>query len=186
MKIIQKEVKDFAKKPIVDIEISNDIRGPNGGAWKYINSNVIVVGTFYKNKITQFILKENKESFINKVVEHLINLSKEGELYCLNERMEREGLFNLTNKIFPFKDVRKSIVPGSSKERLFSFLIKAKKLEPITDPFNGDGYMCILKYKEYEKTKDESFLLEIATHNQNCLLKENQIFKHRGFLSKFF
>lgn len=185
MKIIQKQTKHFAKEPIVDIEISNLIRDTNG-KWHYINSNIILVGTFHKNKITQFILKENKELFTKKVIEHLNELSKNNTLYCLNERMEREGLFNLTNKIFPFKDVRKNIAPGSSKDNLFNFLIKAKNIEPINDPFNGDGYLCIERYRQYKNTKDENLLLEIAQHNENCLLKENLIMEHREFLSTIF
>lgn len=58
--------------------------------------------------------------------------------------------------------------------QLFPFEKKLRAIQ-IThniDPFNGDGYKCIIAWENYIRTKNVSFLNKILLHNKTCLIQE--------------
>jgi len=182
MKIIETEVEDFAPEPIVDVEVSNSL-----AEWKndYSKSKISMVGIFHKNKIKQIVLLEDKEAFKDKIIFEINNLlKKHSAIFALNNNFEHESLLALTGVKFNVEDVRIPIFQRHRKDDLYNMLIQLKNCDPIHDPFNGDGGMCVKRYNEYIATKNEEMLQECLAHNKNCLLKENAILKNKDFFIK--
>jgi hypothetical protein len=167
-------------KAIVDNELKNDI-APD---WDYSKGKICCTGILYNRSITIFISEDKYDiDFKNDVTNQLVKLSGDNLLFAFNKFME-EGNFAgdlclgiEINEIKPFN------AKGWNKDRFFEELKKNKIIPDIDifDPFFGDAGLCIVRWQDYLKDKNDEHLKNIVAHNLNCLLKEALILKYRQF-----
>jgi len=168
---------------VVDNEIMNDI-SPD---WVYEQGVPICVGFLYKDKITIYLAtEEGDQEFKNAVKDHLAKMTLKTYLYSFNRKME-VGNFKSMLDIKPhIKEIKPFNARGWNKDRFYTELL-GKEVIPrvqVADVFEGDASRCITNWEKYVDTGSIEFLMEIAEHNVNCLLKESAILKNKAFFLK--
>jgi len=165
---------------IVDNEIANDIR-PD---WIYENGLPVVVGFLDKQRVTIFVAEtENDKEFEKAVVDNLDRCASVSSLFAFNKFMEMgnfKGAFGYNADIHEIKPFN---ARGWTKDRFFDELRKRNQIPNILmkDALDGNGARCPEKWAEYIKTGDFQNVMDIVSHNINCLLKESIILKNRDF-----
>lgn len=168
---------------IIDNEISNDISAD----WDYEKAKIICVGFLAGNSIKIFVAeKDGDEDFKNVVIEELERMKLDFEFFAFNRFMEMgnfRGDFGYETKIAEIKPFN---AKGWNKDAFYKKLLE-KKIIPtikISDPFNGDSRLCIDRWQKYLKDKKQQHLMDIVSHNMNCLLKECIIYKNKKWFEK--
>ena len=166
-------------KVIVDNELMNDI----SMAWDYTTGKICVSGFLMGDKLNIFVaegddFKEFKGAVINKL-DSIISSGK--KLYSFNRFMEMgnfEGYFAYKVNIDEIKPFN---ARGWNKDRFFNALIYEGVVQKVVikDIFGGDGGKSVKYWKLFVKTGNSQFLMDIVSHNINCLLKESIILKNK-------
>lgn len=165
---------------IIDNEIMNDISDD----WNYEKAKISVTGILYRDKITIY-LAENEEDldFKNELSSVLVKLNGDVEMFALNKFMEIGNFKGDLCLDIEIKEIKPFNAKGFNKDRFFEELKKAKVIPDIEiyDVFKGDSGLCVTRWKEYIETKDFDLVMNIVSHNINCLLKESVIQKNKQF-----
>ena len=165
---------------IIDNEIQNDI-SPN---WDYETGKISVVGILLGTQIMMFVAEnEDDIDFKTEVRYQLEKLKHSKMFYAFNNKMEMGNFKGYMAYDLEIQEIKPFNAKGWNKDRFYNTL-KDRKVIPdieIKDVFKGDAGLCVTKWQEYIKTKDEQHLMDIVSHNINCLLKESVIYKNRQY-----
>lgn len=175
-----------SKVAIVDNEIANDI----SDGWEYDKGIPVVTGILFENTLTIYMAEtKDDKDFEKTLCKKLYELSRITKLCAFNKFMEMGNFKGAFGQLVPMEEIKPFNAKGWNKDRFFSYL-QEKQVIPdnfkIKDPFLGDARKCVFSWEEYIKTGDSHYLLDIAKHNINCLLKESVIFKYRQWFRKKF
>jgi len=165
---------------IVDNEIQNDISKD----WNYLKGKICVVGILHLDQIRTFVAeKRNDEDFKMYVSDELKKFGQNAPIYAFNRFMEIGNFKGDFGIEIPIKEIKPFNARGWNKDKFFNELRNRKQIPDIQvkDIFKGDAGQCIIKWDEYMKTGDFQNLMDIVSHNINCLLKESVIQKHKKF-----
>jgi len=165
---------------IVDNEIMNDISDD----WDYEKAKIAVTGTLHLDRITVFVAtKENDEEFKEAVRTELIALAKDNPLYSFNTKMEMGNFKGDLNLEIPINEIKPFNARGWNKNRFFETLRERNVIPDIDlkDIFGGNANLCIEHWQKYLEDGSQQHLMDIVSHNINCLLKESIIQKHKDF-----
>lgn len=165
---------------VVDNEIANNI-APD---WDYTKAEVICTGFLHGNQIKVFVAESKDDMKFKKAVKDYLNRMKLNyELVAFNHNME-EGNFK-GNMDYEIKigEVKPFMAKGWNKDRFYNILLEKEVIPEvlIVDVFNGNAGLCIDYFKKWEETESRQFLMDIVSHNINCLLKESVIYKNISY-----
>ena len=177
VKIVKTKVKFFCPITIYDTEIINDISRPDSSYWDYEKGDICVAGFLMGNEIIQVIHEHNGD--LEEFKKQLWEILKDKkDLYSFNFRFEHEITKGLLGKSIFISEIKSFKGKNFGKERFFIELVKDKKVkkkEIPKDPFNGNGGLCMEKWKEGK-------IDEILEHNRSCLIEEYFLFINKQYL----
>jgi len=165
---------------IIDNEIQNDI-APD---WDYETARISVVGMLYGKNILIFVAEaEDDIDFKTEIRYQLDKLKHSNRFFAFNNKMEMGNFKGFMNYELEIQEIKPFNAKGWNKDKFYNTLRERKVIPDIQikDIFKGDGGLCVTKWQEYLKTKDEQHLMDIVSHNINCLLKESVIYKNRQY-----
>lgn len=161
---------------IIDLEtIGNFCRG-YGDSRCYQNITPTIFGYVNKDGLNIFCAKTERslEELTEKIKETLPQLER--PFYAYNCCFERGVLFHSCGLDIGFAgDLMKKKTPGVKWEKKEEAVIELN-IPKYDDPFNGDGFGCIIAWKNGDLEK-------AIKHNRSCLLKERDILIKRGYRS---
>lgn len=170
----------FNDNIIIDNEISNDI-SPD---WDYTKGKVIVVGYLFRDQI-RILVAENDDDkeFAKAVVEEISDIGGRALLYSFNRNMEIGNFKGCFDFEVPIKEIKPFNAKGWNKDRFYKELRERKVIPDIRikDLFEGDASLCIQRWQKYQETGNFQNVMDIVSHNINCLLKESIIQKHKEY-----
>lgn len=165
---------------IIDNEIQNDISAD----WDYLKGKVNVVGILYLDLIKIFVAEEeNDEEFKNAVREEINRLGDFAYIYAFNNKMEMGNFKGDMDFDVPIREIKPFNAKGWNKDKFYNELRKRNQIPDIKiiDVFNGNAGLCIPNWKKYLETGNFDYMMDIVSHNINCLLKESVILKNKHF-----
>jgi len=168
---------------IIDNEIQNDISSD----WDYLKGKISVVGILYLDNIKIFVAEEeNDVDFKNAVKEEINRLGKFAYIYAFNNKMEMGNFKGDMDFDVPIKEIKPFNARGWNKDKFYTELRKRNQIpdKKIIDIFDGDAGHCIPNWEEYLKTGNFDLMMNIVSHNINCLLKESVILKNQVFFKE--
>lgn len=170
----------FSPDIIVDNELMNDISDD----WNYKKGKISVVGMLFLNQITVFVAeKEDDKEFKQAVADELFVRGKNSFIYSFNRNMEMgnfQGDFGIE---IPINEIKPFNAKGWNKNRFFHELQKREVIPKIDlkDVYDGDSSKAVESWQKYLESDDEKHLMDIVSHNINCLLKECIILKNQKY-----
>lgn len=165
---------------IIDNEIQNDISAD----WDYLKGKVNVVGILYLDLIKIFVAEEeNDEEFKNAVRDEINRLGDFAYIYAFNNKMEMGNFKGDMDFDVPIREIKPFNAKGWNKDKFYNELRKRNQIPDIKiiDVFNGNAGLCIPNWKKYLETGNFDYMMDIVSHNINCLLKESVILKNKHF-----
>lgn len=165
---------------IIDNEIQNDISDD----WNYTKARICVTGILYQDQIRIFVAeKENDEDFKMYVSDEIKSLGQNAPIYAFNRNMEMGNFKGDFGIEIPIKEIKPFNAKGWNKDKFFETLRNRNVIPDIQikDIFKGDAGLCIDRWEKYQRTGDFQNMMDIVSHNINCLLKESVIQKHKKF-----
>jgi len=168
---------------IIDNEIQNDISAD----WDYKKAKINVVGILYLDTIKTFVAEEEDDKEFKQAVKDEINrLGKFAYMYAFNNKMEMGNFEGDMDFEVPIREIKPFNAKGWNKDRFYNELRKRNQIpdKKIIDIFDGDAGLCIDRWEKYLKEDEINHLMDIVSHNINCLLKESVILKHKQFFKK--
>jgi len=168
---------------IIDNEIQNDISAD----WDYKKAKICVVGILYLDTIKIFVAEEEDDKgFKQAVIDEINKLGKLAYLFAFNNKMEMGNFEGDMDFDVPIREIKPFNARGWNKDRFYNELRKRNQIpdKKIIDIFDGDAGLCITNWEEYVKTDNFDLMMNVVSHNINCLLKESVILKHKHYFKK--
>jgi len=173
----------YSEDCILDNEIRNDI----APEWDYTTAKIVVVGMLYHDAVKVFVAESDDDmDFKRAVLDELQNLKFTCKPKAFNKHMEIGNYKGCFGYEIDIDEIKPFNAKGWNKERFFKVL-KEQHVIPdiqIKDVFDGDASKCIENWKLYKETGKFQYLMDIVSHNLNCLMKETVINKHRVWFKK--
>lgn len=192
MKIFNYKLKDFEEKYNVpvgffnneDVVIDNEIQNDISSDWNYLKGKLSVVGFLHKDMITIIATEsEYDEDFKQTVKEKLDFYSSFSNLYAFNNKMEMGNFKGFMDFDISIKEIKPFNSKGWNKDKFFKLLRERKQIPDfeIIDIFKGNAGLCIDRWEKFVETKDFQNIMDVVSHNINCLLKESVILNNQKF-----
>jgi len=160
---------------IIDTELINDL---SVHKWDYSKALVAIFGFIRGSRMT-IVAAENEDDtvFRDYVTATVSKLAEHNRLFAFNKDFERGVLKTLTGIEFPILELKPISGKGWTKDACYNALVEKGviKGKPVTDIFNGDAKKVVVYYQRWRETFENQFLMDILSHNINCLLKESTI-----------
>lgn len=165
---------------IIDNELQNDI-APD---WDYTKGKISVTGILHLDYIVIFVAeKETDDEFKMVVTDEIAKLGRVAPMFAFNRNMEQGNFKGDFGYEIPINEIKPFNAKGWNKDKFFQTLRKRKAIPDIEikDIFKGDANRCIDNWNKYQRTGDFQQMMDIVSHNINCLLKESVIQKHKDW-----
>lgn len=166
---------------IIDTELMNDL---SVHKWDYSKALVAIVGFIRGTRMTILAAESEDDAvFRDYVTATISKLAEQGQLFAFNKDFERGVLKTLTGIEFPISELKPISGKGWTKDKCYNVLLEKGiiKGKPVTDIFDGDAKKVVVFYQRWKETCDNQFLMDILSHNINCLLKESTIHSNRDW-----